>query len=136
MHHSFYSLFYAFCAGCCIAFFAYISNSLPMAVGLHLVNNLLTFTVAAVRGFMTLSAGERLGSIFMKISVPIALAGAVYFAVIRVWRRDTTAVEEPSAADGGGKYEESLGSEAPAKKDTPICAEMIFYAVFALLSCL
>lgn len=130
MHHSFYSLLYAFCAGCCIAFFAYISNSLRVAVGLHFVNNLLTFTVAAVRGYASTSAGERLGGVFMKILVPVALVGAVYFAVVRVWRRDT------DITDGGGSCGEPIGSEEPIRKDTPICAEMIFYAVFALLSCL
>lgn len=150
MHHSFYSLLYAFCAGCCIAFFAYVSNSLWVAVGLHFVNNLLTFAVAAVRGAIDPSAGERLGSIFMMIAAPVAIVGAVYFAVIKVWRRDVDIADvsdiadgggegkEPvgSMGDGGGTYGDPIGSKAGTESDTPVCAELVFYAVFALFSCL
>ncbi len=158
MHHSAYALFYAFFAGCLIAFFTYVSGSLRVAIGLHFVNNLLTFTVTAVRGFEGLAEGEQISGIFMNLALPIAIVGVVYFLKKRIWRISSNgggSCGEPdgsqsealgggnrgepdgsqSEALGGGSCGEPDGGQNEAVLGSPICAGMVIYAVFAAISC-
>lgn len=77
MHCSAYSLLYAFVAGCLIAYFAKLTNSLRVAVGLHFVNNLLTFVSLALAFYISEAASLVFGYILMAVTLPIAIFGAV-----------------------------------------------------------
>ena len=125
MHHSFYSLFYAFCAGGAIAFFAYISGSFRVAVGLHFVNNLLTYLTAAVRLFFGPSVGQTCGYVLLAVTLPVAIVGATVFIKKKIWR---------SSLDGGGNCEVPNGSQNTEAR-SPVCIEAIFYVIFALIGC-
>ena len=126
MHHSFYSIFYAFCAGCAIAFFAYVSGSFRVAVGLHFVNNLLTYLIAVVRCFFGPYAGQICGYVILAVTLPVAVIGAVAFIKKKVWCLP---------ADGGGDCGEPIGNQK-AESGRILGPEVIFYAVFALIGCL
>ena len=122
MHSSLYPLFYAFCAGCVIAFFAYVSNSLFVAIGLHFVNNLLTFVSMYVTSRFGEKTGQTFGYLLLAVSLPIAVVGVLYFVKKRIWD-----IRTDSCGNCG---------ETENEKKTPICGETVIYAIFALLSCL
>jgi len=125
MHGSVYQLFYAFCAGCAIAFFSYAANSLSVAIGLHLANNLVSFITALVNLMCGEGAAQVFGYVLLGITAPTAVVGAVYFVKKGIWR---------VLNDGGGECGEPIGSQDRVS-GSPICAELVIYAVFAALTC-
>lgn len=144
MHGTVYQLFYAFFAGCCIAFFAYISNSLRVAVGLHFVNNLMTFAVIFARDwFRDGKYEQKLIDAFTSVTVTLAIVGVIYFAVRKPWHTVTPGgggnCGEPDGSQnealGGGNCGEPDGSQSKEVLGSPVCGEIIFYAVFAFLAC-
>lgn len=121
MHLNTYSLLYAFCAGCAIAFFAYLSNSLWVAVGLHFVNNLLTFCSMYVESRYGFAAAEHFGYILLAVTLPIAVIGVLFFAKKKIWR----------ASEYGDANDVQAAVQGP-----PIGIEMVIYAATALFICL
>ena len=97
MHCSTYSLLYAFVAGCLIAFFTKKTNSLMVAVGLHFINNLLTFVSLALALYINEVASNIFGYLLMAITVPLAIFGIVM--LIKERRAATERTVEQSAKD-------------------------------------
>ena len=77
MHYSVYSLLYAFVAGCLIAYFSKRTNSLKTAVGLHFINNLITFVSLLMGFYISQNASTLFGYILTAITLPIAVFGIV-----------------------------------------------------------
>lgn len=77
MHYSLYSFFYAFTAGLIIAYFAKKHGSLWFAIGLHFINNLLTF-ISIYLSSRSSDAYNLLSDATLAITLPIAVIGAFF----------------------------------------------------------
>ena len=117
MHYSAYSLLYAFVAGCLIAFCTKKSNSLKMAVGLHFVNNLLTFVSLAIAVYIGEVASAVFGYLLMALTLPL-----VVFGIIMLIKERRAVAEKTDERIGYGGSTVSFG--------------IVLYIVLSALICL
>ena len=148
MHYELYPLFYAFCAGCSIAYFAVGANSLIYAIGLHAVNNGLAFLLTVADNYLEEEVVGGLSVAVLICSAALALVGIVHIAVTA--RRKGCDSRQAPDTDGigteGCDFEEKGAAGlfrgfSPAKPHTSCPnsprqgAELAVYAVLALVMC-
>lgn len=126
MHYSFYSLSYAFCAGCVIAFFALRANSLLVAVGLHFLNNLIAFIILAVEKYAGVAASNTFGTVAFITCAAIAVVTAVVVAMKGGFGFDRT---EKIAVNNSENNRAGLIKEA-------FCPEIAVYVLAAVALCI
>lgn len=115
MHCSAYPLLYAFVAGCLIAFFTKKTNSLKVAVGIHFINNLLTFVSLAFGFYVSEAARNIFGYLLMAVTVPLAV-----FGIVMLIKERRAAAEHPA--------ERSKGNE-------PMPVLILVYTVISAMIC-
>ncbi|MBQ9116487.1 MAG: CPBP family intramembrane metalloprotease [Clostridia bacterium] len=116
MHYELYPLFYAFCAGAVIAYFSYSANSFLYAIGLHAVNNAVTFGIALVERTYGAETANIVSAIILIVSVILAIVG---IAIMLIKRRNY-AVNPPKSVDSIKQM---------------LCPETATYAILALTVC-
>ena len=96
MHYSAYPLLYALVAGCLIAFFTKKTNSLAVAVGIHFINNLLTFVSLAIAFYISEAASNIFGYLLMALTLPVAI-----FGIVMLIKERRGVVERPAERSEG-----------------------------------
>ena len=135
MHYNSQTLLYAFCAGCIIAYFALKTNHLLVAVGLHLVNNLVTFISLLLSTYAGDEASKLFGYIMLAVTLPIAIIGIILLIRDHIPSYKSALGHKTDNEDTNYPTAPHDTREEKSSPPLPFSREILLYAVLAALLC-